>query len=117
MLNYSLYLAYPVLINYDISYIQDGGNDLHLGIILFAITIIGQFLESVLSVHLKYRQTVLGVNISNTINLAIFKKTTKYPMVSCRKFTDADIISYSQIDADNLKHMGSKFIFFTFGII
>jgi hypothetical protein len=47
----------------------------------------------------------------------IFNKAMKFPIISNRKFSEADIINYSQIDADNLNKIADKFIFFIFGII
>jgi hypothetical protein len=52
----------------------------------------------------------------STINLMIFNKSLKFPIVSNKQFTEADIINYSQIDADNLVEFASKFRFFIFGV-
>jgi ABC-type transport system involved in cytochrome bd biosynthesis fused ATPase/permease subunit len=66
--------------------------------------------------HLKYRESVLGIDLVSTINLMIFNKAMKISIISNRRFSEADIINYSQIDADNLNQIAAKLIFFVFGI-
>jgi ABC-type multidrug transport system fused ATPase/permease subunit len=46
----------------------------------------------------------------------IFNKAMKFPIISNRRFSEADIINHSQIDAENLNKIASKLIFFVFGI-
>jgi hypothetical protein len=41
----------------------------------------------------------------------------KFPIISNRKFSEADIINYSQIDVDNLNKIANKLIFLIFGVI
>jgi ABC-type bacteriocin/lantibiotic exporter with double-glycine peptidase domain len=53
----------------------------------------------------------------NTINMMIFDKSLKFPILSNKQFTEADIINYSQIDADNLTHFATKLMFFSFGVV
>jgi ABC-type transport system involved in cytochrome bd biosynthesis fused ATPase/permease subunit len=72
--------------------------------------------QKILFLHLKYRQSVLGIDLVNTINLMIFSKTMKISIISNRRFSEADIINYSQIDAENLNQIAVKLIFFVFGI-
>ena len=47
----------------------------------------------------------------------VFNKALKYPIISRKRYNEADIINYSQIDAANLKKMATILIFFVFGVI
>lgn len=84
---------------------------------LFVLTTVGFLLYSILGVHQQYCQNYLGTNLVGTANLMIFNKALKYPVLSSRKFTETDIINYSQIDAENLTNLASRLIFFLFGVI
>jgi ABC-type multidrug transport system fused ATPase/permease subunit len=68
-------------------------------------------------VQLRNREATFGVNLVNSVNLKIYQKALRYPIISSRQFTEADIINYSQIDADSLNLIASKFIFFIYGVI
>jgi hypothetical protein len=41
----------------------------------------------------------------------------KIPIISDRRFSEADIINYSQIDAQNLNRIAINLIFVIFGVI
>jgi hypothetical protein len=84
---------------------------------LFLLTIFDHLGYYILFLHLKYRESAFGVNLVNTINLMIFNKAMKIPIISDRRFSEADIINYSQIDAQNLNRIANNLIFVTFGTI
>jgi ABC-type bacteriocin/lantibiotic exporter with double-glycine peptidase domain len=110
-------LSYPVLIYFDIDYINNGQENLSQGIMLFILTTLGFLLFNIVNTYRLYLINYFGVHLSSTINLVIFNKALKFPTLSNRQFTEADIINYSQIDAENLNQIGSKFIFFIFGLV
>jgi hypothetical protein len=84
---------------------------------LFLLTIVDHLVQNILFLHLKYRQSVLGVDLVNNINLMIFNKAMKISIISNRRFSEADIINYSQIDAQNLNRIAINLIFLIFGAI
>jgi hypothetical protein len=112
-----LYLSYPILIYYNIDYLQNHRDDINYGIALFIITIGVSFLYNLVYTNLKYLFKILGVNVSTHLNLLIYDKSLKYSLSSNKKFTESDIISYSQIDTDNMMYIGSRFAYFIFGLI
>jgi hypothetical protein len=111
------YLSYPILIYYNIDYLQNHRDDINYGVMLFVITIIVSFLYNLTYTNLKYLFKILGVNVSSHLNLLIYNKSLKYSLSSNKKFTESDIISYSQTDTDNMMYIGSKLAYFIFGLI
>ena len=61
---------------------------------------------SILQTFMWYFFAILGYNLSNTMSLLIFDKALKHPLISEKKFTIANIINYSQVDAQRLTYMG-----------
>jgi ABC-type transport system involved in cytochrome bd biosynthesis fused ATPase/permease subunit len=114
---YSLYLGFPVLTYFDIEYISASQEDISKGVMLFILTTLGLLLFYILSSYRRYRLRYFGINLTNTINLVIFNKALKFPILSNKQFTEADIINYTQIDAETLKQIGIKVIFIIFGLI
>lgn len=111
------YLCYPILIYYNIDYLQNHRDNVNYGIVLFTITIVISFLYNLTYTNLKYLFKILGVNISTHLNLLIYHKSLKLSLSSNKKFAESDIISYSQIDTDNMMYIGSKLAYFIFGLI
>jgi uncharacterized membrane protein (DUF485 family) len=82
----AFYLSYPVLIYFNVDYLQNHREDLNYGIILFAITILVSFMYNLTYTNLKYRFKSLGVNISTHLNLLIFHKSLGYSLVGEKTF-------------------------------
>lgn len=53
---------------------------------------------------------VLGFNLSNTLSLLVYNKALKHPLITEKKFTVADIINYSQVDAQRMTYMGFQMV-------
>lgn len=111
------YLSYPILIYFNIDYLQNHRSDQHYGIILFVLTIFSSFMYNFIYTNLKFRFKTLGVNISTHLNLLIYHKALNYSMNGQKGFNEGDIIGYSQIDTDNMMYVGSKLAYFIFGVI
>lgn len=117
VLTESFYLTYPILIYYNIDYLQNHRENVNYGIMLFVITIVVSFFYNLIYTNLKYLFKILGVNIATHLNILIYHKSLKYSLSSNKKFAESDIISYSQIDTDNMMYIGSKLAYFIFGLI
>ena len=65
---------------------------------------------SILQTFMWYFFAILGYNLSNTMSLLIFDKALKHPLISEKKFTIANIINYSQVDAQRLTYMGFQMV-------
>ena len=65
---------------------------------------------SILQTFMWYFFAILGYNLSNTMSLLIFDKALKHPLISEKKFTIANIIIYSQVDAQRLTYMGFQMV-------
>jgi hypothetical protein len=113
----TFYLSYPILIYFNIDFIQNHKSDVRYGIILFVLTIFASFMYNLTYTNLKYRFKCLGVNLSTHLNLIIYHKSLNYSMTGQKGFTEGDIIGYSQIDTENMMYVGSKLAYFIFGII
>lgn len=81
------------------------------------MTIAVSFFYNLTYTNVKYLFKVLGINVSTHLNLLIYYKSLKYSLASNKKFAQSDIISYSQIDTDNMMYIGSKLAYFIFGIV
>jgi hypothetical protein len=110
------YLSFPVLIYYNIDYLQYHKENISYGIGLFSATIIVSFCYNLTYTNLKYLFKCLGTDVSTYLNLLIYDKTLRYSFSSNKKYSESDIISYSQIDTDNMMYIGSKLSYFFFGI-
>lgn len=53
---------------------------------------------------------VLGFNLSNTLSLLVYNKALKHPLLTQKKFAVADIINYSQVDAQRMTYMGFQMV-------
>lgn len=53
---------------------------------------------------------VLGFNLSNTLSLLVYNKSLKHPLITEKKFAIADIINYSQVDAQRMTYMGFQMV-------
>ena len=114
---YVLYLSFPVLIYFNIDFLQNHRENTSYGVGLFFATIITSFLYNFIYTNLRYRFKSLGINVSTHLNLLIFHKSLKCSLISERKYKDGDIIGYSQIDTENMMYIGSKVAYFVSGVI
>jgi hypothetical protein len=113
----AFYLSYPVLIYYNIDFIQNHKSDTRYGILLFVLTILASFLYNFTFTNVKYRFKSLGVNVSTHLNLLIYHKALNYSMTGQKGFSESDIIGFSQVDTDSMMYVGSRLAYFVFGII
>jgi hypothetical protein len=111
------YMSYPILIYFNIDFIQNHKEDTRYGILLFSLTILSSFFYNLSFTNLKYRFKGLGINLSTHLNLLIFHKALNYSMVGQKGFSQSDIIGYSQVDTDNLMYVGSRLAYFVFGSV
>jgi ABC-type bacteriocin/lantibiotic exporter with double-glycine peptidase domain len=114
---YAFYLFFPVLIYFDINYVNSKDENIGLGVGLFLLTTVGLLMYNVGENYHRFRVSQFGINLSSTINLAIFQKALKFPLLASRRFSEADIINLSQIDAENLNQVAAKAIFLLFGVV
>ena len=84
---------------------------------LFVLTTLGFSLYNVIYIYQRYRIKYFGASLSSTINLAIYQKALKYPILANKQYSEGDIINLSQIDAENLTQFGAKAIFCIFGVL
>lgn len=106
-----------MLIYFDIEYVSKGEQVISTSVWLFLLTTLGLLVFNIINIYEKYRIHYFGANLSATINLVIFKKALSVPLLATTRFTEADIINLSQIDAENLNQFGAKVVFVIFGLI
>lgn len=66
--------------------------------------------SSIVQTFLWYYFAVLGYNLANTLSLLIYNKALKHPLVSEKQFAIADIINYSQVDAQRMTYLGFQLV-------
>ena len=81
--------------------------DSNYGIWLFVLILSLQIVKSVSDANMSYRVSKLGVNITNGLTLMIFDKALKYPSIAEKRFSESDIVNYSQVDAERMASGGS----------
>lgn len=110
------YCSYPILIYFNIDYLQNHKDNINYGIMLFILTVVSAFFYNLFYTNLKYQFKCLGINVSTYVNLLIYHKSLKYSLSSNKKYDESDIINYSQVDTDNMTYIGNKLSYFVFGI-
>lgn len=95
----------PILLKLIIDYMQspyghDGGMvyGMSLVVLYIIIDIFGVLIEE----QACFMQMILGVRTKNAISQMIYEKTLKISNASNKKFTEAEIINFIQIDSDKI---------------
>lgn len=73
---------------------------------LFVVVCLVMLIKCISENHMYFNFGLLGYNSSNTINLMIYTKSLKYPALCQKKHTIAEIINYTQVDAQRLTDIG-----------
>jgi hypothetical protein len=100
------FIALPLMTSYNIDYISNHREDLQYGIALFLITLAAQTLNNLFFSQLMHRYNFIGAKMSNALNIMIYQKSLKYSVLASRRFSEAEIINYSQTDAERMNHVG-----------
>jgi ATP-binding cassette subfamily C (CFTR/MRP) protein 1 len=50
-----------------------------------------------------YNFCIMGFNLSNSLSLCIYNKALKYPTLCSKRFQTAELINYSEVDAQRLE--------------
>ena len=96
----------PILTSKIISYIASNNKTLSMGIFYTSIVLLVKFVENLALSSLFYRMGLLGFNLSNNISLCIFNKALKFPTLCNKKFTVAELVNYTEVDAQRLGDIG-----------
>lgn len=105
----------PILSHDIIGYISKGQKSIGMSLLYFFAIFMITLLMALDTSYLFYYFGVLGFNLSNTLSLLVYNKALKHPLITQKKFTIADIINYSQVDAQRMTFMGFQLValFFT----
>ena len=84
-----LYLVRPLLTSINIDFIQNHQGDVKYGIQLFFLTLIVSILHRVTWTQFVYKFSMLGLKLSNTMNMLIYQKSLKYSPIADKKYSEA----------------------------
>ena len=73
---------------------------------LLAATVVLQILKALFDTHMTFCFTQLGMNVTNSITMLIYNKSLSFSPLTEKQFPEADIINYSQVDAERLSGAG-----------
>jgi ATP-binding cassette subfamily C (CFTR/MRP) protein 2 len=65
--------------------------------------------------HVIYWLSILGVNLENSLTMMIYAKSLKFAEQANKSFTEAEIINYSQVDAEKMTNIGYHLSAFFYG--
>lgn len=102
----TLFLVRPLLTSINIDFIQNHRGDINYGIQLFFLTLIVSILHRLSFTQGIYQFSMLGLKLSNTLNMLIYAKSLKYSPIADKKFAEAEILNYSQTDVERLTFIG-----------
>jgi ABC-type bacteriocin/lantibiotic exporter with double-glycine peptidase domain len=57
----------------------------------------------------------LGIRLSNVVTMIVYNKSMKYAPLADKKFSEAEITNYSQVDAERLVYIGDQVASFFYG--
>ena len=72
-------------------------------------------LHKIMYAQLMYRLEQIGINLYNSVGMMVYCKSLKYPTLSEKKFSEAEIINYSQVDAERMTYIGYHILGFLSG--
>jgi len=105
----------PILTALSINYISSDQGEAGYGFLLFLFTFFSMTLNRMFSTHLNYRLGNLGISMANTVTMMIFNKSLKYSELGNKDFSEAEILNYSQVDAERLVTIGLQLATFFYG--
>ena len=73
---------------------------------LLAATVALQIIKAVIDTHINFRFTQLGMNMTNGLTMLIYNKSLSFSPLTEKQYPEADIINYSQVDAERLSGSG-----------
>ena len=73
---------------------------------LLAATVVLQIIKALVDTHINFRFTQLGMNMTNGLTMLIYNKSLSFSPLTEKQYPEADIINYSQVDAERLAGAG-----------
>jgi ABC-type bacteriocin/lantibiotic exporter with double-glycine peptidase domain len=95
-------MSIPYVTQIIIAYISSGKKELSKGIMYISGILVLKFVQNVAESRMYYNLSIIGYNLCNTISVCIFEKASRYPTLCSKKYTVAELINYSQVDAQRL---------------
>lgn len=108
-------MAFPILTALNIDYLTNNRDDIEVGILLFLLTLVVSIVHRIAFSQYLYRFQNLGIRLSNVVTMIIYNKSLKYSPLADKEFSEAEIINYSQIDAERLINVGDQIAAFFYG--
>ena len=72
---------------------------------------------AIISAHFNYIFGKFGFNLTNTLSLMIYSKAIKHPLLTEKHYSAAEIVNYSQVDAQRMTNIGYQLSAVVFGPI
>jgi hypothetical protein len=93
------WVAAPMLTALNIRYISEFRDDIGLGAGLFSLTFAVTFAHRIANSQSNYGFRTFGIRLSNVVTMLIYNKSLKYSPMGDKKFSEAEIVNYSQVDS------------------
>jgi ATP-binding cassette subfamily C (CFTR/MRP) protein 1 len=98
-------MVLPNITKMVIAYVQSNDKSFSQGIQLIGLVLSLKAIKNLAESHMWYNFNILGYNLSNTFKLCIYDKALKYPTLCSKKFQTAELINYSEVDAQRMSEM------------
>jgi len=95
----TLFLSFPVLTALNVDYMENYRDNVTRGILLFLLTFAVSVAHRIIFSQYFYRFMNLGIRLSSVVTMIIYNKALKYSPTSDKKFTEAEIINYCEVDS------------------
>jgi hypothetical protein len=93
------WVAAPIVTALNIRYISEFRDNIGLGVGLFSLTFAVTFAHRIVNSQSNYGFRTFGIRLSSVVSMLIYNKSLKYSPMADKKYTEAEIINYSQVDA------------------
>lgn len=99
-------MALPNLTKLAIGYIESDNKQISTGLLLLFSVLFLKFTQNLVESHLFMHFTLFGYNVSNSLSLCVFGKALRYPTLCSKEYQLAQLVSFSQVDAQRLTNLG-----------
>lgn len=100
----------PILMNQIISYAMSEDKNIIDSLLTFLALLFTTLIIAIATSQISYHFGMLGYNLSTTIDLMLYRKALKHPLMTEKEYSTSDIINLSQVDAERMTNMSFQLI-------
>ncbi|KAL4492939.1 hypothetical protein ABPG72_020718 [Tetrahymena utriculariae] len=99
----SLEMTTPILIKLVIDFVSDRQHDVDYGIGLVVVVVLSRIFICLFDCHSSFTFNLLGYNVTNSISIAIYKKSLNFSILSSDEYKSGTLINMLQVDTQRLQ--------------